>query len=92
MFEYALSSRIFFETIGKKIGSDREKEVRDFITFLCEENILAVVETIEEHIPDVPELITDPVIYEQFDDVRDLINLDPIHDVTDLGWPNKKSD
>jgi len=92
MFEYALSSRIFFETIGIKIGPGREKELRDFITFLCEEKILTVVETMEEYIPDVPELISDPVIYEKFDDVSDLIKLDPIHDVTELGWPNKKSD
>ncbi len=90
MFENALTLEIFFETIGKKFGPDRKKEFRDFITFLCDENILAVAETGEEYIPDVPEMISDPVIYEKFDDVSDLVKLDPIHDVTDLGWPNKK--
>ena len=92
MFKNALSLEIFFETLGKKFGPGREKELKEFISFLSEENILAVAETGEEFIPDFPELISDPVLYEKFDDVSDLVKLDPIHDVTDLGWPNKKSE
>lgn len=28
--------------------------------------------------------------FKKFDDMGDLIKLDPIHDVSDLGWPEKK--
>jgi hypothetical protein len=28
--------------------------------------------------------------YERFDDMADLIRLDPIHDVSDKGWPHKR--
>lgn len=33
---------------------------------------------------------TELPVLEKFDDVSDLIKLDPIHDVSDLGWPHKK--
>jgi hypothetical protein len=29
--------------------------------------------------------------YSRFDDMSDLIRLDPIHDVSDKGWPHRKS-
>jgi len=29
-----------------------------------------------------------PLTIERYDDMRDLLTLDPVHDVTDSGWPN----
>lgn len=29
-----------------------------------------------------------PLTIERYDDMRDLLTLDPVHDVTDGGWPN----
>jgi hypothetical protein len=68
-----------------------------FVEWLKLQGLIYPIE-ISEANPEVP--ITAPVsntiifnewTYSRFDDMSDLIRLDPIHDVSDKGWPHRKS-
>jgi hypothetical protein len=39
---------------------------------------------------ELPQFTNPEFNFKKFDDMGDLIKLDPIHDVSDLGWPEKK--
>lgn len=65
--------------------------VNDFVNQLLTEGILIPTDALAGAVPDLTQLHEQgPAILEKFDDVSDLIKLDPIHDVSDLGWPHKK--
>lgn len=68
----------------------RLEQVRAFTDQLLAAGILVADEAEAAPRANVPTLIVEEApVLETFDDVSDLIKLDPIHDVSDLGWPHK---
>jgi hypothetical protein len=68
--------------------------VRSFVDKLLAERIVAPLDNPPEQCEWMPATNADfsePVL-ERYDDLRDLLLLDPIHDVADSGWPMRKSD
>jgi hypothetical protein len=45
----------------------------------------------EQNITSESPIVFNDWTYSRFDDMSDLIRLDPIHDVSDKGWPHQKS-
>lgn len=63
--------------------------IKDFIELLIQEKILVDNSAINaDNSIDFDQISSLP-LYKKFEDIGDLIKLDPIHDVSDLGWPNK---
>lgn len=65
----------------------------DFISTLDSHNFLIETSIIEEFIPNemVERMPFDKPIIETYDDMKELLMLDPIHDVDSVqGWPLKK--
>ncbi|GAB4040461.1 hypothetical protein [Spirosoma gilvum] len=76
--------------LAESNNSERLQEVEGYIEQLFTEQILIQTEVLPAEHPDLTSLIVQEApILEKFDDVSDLIKLDPIHDVSDLGWPHK---
>jgi hypothetical protein len=70
-------------------GTERRQAAGAFIAQLVEEGILVETDGAEPATPSGADLGGGAFVLEKFDDVSDLIKLDPIHDVSDLGWPHK---
>lgn len=71
-----------------------ETEVRNFIDKLLAEGLIVPVERGNEGEEPLLEGLPDfraPVL-ERFDDLKELLLLDPVHDVDDAGWPVKAED
>lgn len=93
-------SPVSTEQITQLIQQTFPNEVSDastFVEWLKLQDLIHAVETSETN-PDgensVPE--SNPIVfnewtYSRFDDMSDLIRLDPIHDVSEKGWPHRKS-
>jgi hypothetical protein len=65
-----------------------------YLEWLINENIVLKTQS-QSDSPDPTsalkvDLSSDLWIYERFDDMSDLIRLDPIHDVSHKGWPHKR--
>jgi hypothetical protein len=72
-------------------------EASTFVEWLKQQGLIQAIEVTQDN-KDLghPEKISNTVIfnewtYSRFDDMADLIRLDPIHDVSDKGWPHRKS-
>jgi hypothetical protein len=76
--------------------SVEEGEAINFIDWLKQEGLIQPIESSKEFVREnLTETESTDVIfgewtYTRFDDMSDLIRLDPIHDVSDKGWPNQK--
>jgi hypothetical protein len=75
---------------------DAQRDVDAFVSDLMERSILvettdAPAAPITREALDalVPQVEYTPPAIELFDDLADLILLDPVHDVTDAGWPQR---
>jgi hypothetical protein len=70
-----------------------ETEVRNFIDKLLAEGLIVPAEKGDEGEPSL-ESLSDfrPPVLERFDDLKELLLLDPVHDVDDAGWPVKAED
>lgn len=68
---------------------DIKDSVQNFIQTLIQETIIVENSNIEIHSSIDLNTIHSSPIYKKFEDMGDLIKLDPIHEVSDLGWPNK---
>jgi len=72
-------------------------EATTFWNWVKHQSLIVQVETPElgtssnEATSDQNPVIHNDWTYSRFDDMADLIRLDPIHDVSDKGWPHKKS-
>lgn len=68
-----------------------QNSVEEFISQLLAESLVVAVPESEAASADfvsVPEkLAFTPPSFERFDDMKDMLILDPIHDVSDAGWP-----
>lgn len=80
-----------------RAGAERlaiDRDVRAFVDHLLEEGIVAPDNSVprsEDWSPPISGEFTVPRL-ERFDDLRDLLLLDPIHDVGENGWPLRGGD
>jgi hypothetical protein len=77
-----------FEMLGAQSIVDTKQSITRFIEQLLAEKIIAP----SDHSPGrqswSPQSIPfSPPALDRFDDLRDLLFLDPVHDVSDAGWP-----
>lgn len=69
-----------------------EREVRDTIASFCsflEEEMLMIAFASDQ---DLPMCESDPYekpVIEKFSDMQEMLLLDPIHEVSEMGWPNE---
>lgn len=86
-----LSADDLHRAVEAQSGTERAAEARAFAEQLVAEGILTVDETAGVSQAGAAGLALDEApVLQKFDDVSDLIKLDPIHDVSDLGWPHTK--
>lgn len=71
---------------------DISATLSDFVNQLIDENLLACVTT-ENHYSDTPALLWPTEFHipqlEKYEEMKDLLMLDPIHEVDEQGWPSK---
>ena len=88
-FTSGASQELLVQKVKEELGVERSEEVEIFLAKLTEEGILQDTDIDGIGAPLVLDM-SDPLVFEKFDDISDLVKLDPIHDVSDLGWPHKK--
>lgn len=67
------------------------ESINQFIAFLLQENLITTSNiTVKEPIT-VDQQFVRPE-YKKYDDMKDLLLLDPIHEVDQTGWPHKKAE
>jgi hypothetical protein len=72
-------------------------EASSFVDWLKLQGLIHAVETAEQVEKDQNPsnesnvIVFNQWVYSRFDDMSDLIRLDPIHDVSEKGWPFRKS-
>jgi hypothetical protein len=77
-------------------GTARAEDLTDFFDALVEAGLICSTEEENSHTFALPEDYersrwTSPVLSE-FEDLQDLILVDPIHDTSNLGWPHVRDD
>jgi hypothetical protein len=84
------------DSLIHKIFPNEVSEATTFWEWMKQQNLIIPVESsgmgtssIDVSLDPNP-VIHDDWTYSRFDDMADLIRLDPIHDVSDKGWPHKK--
>ena len=76
---------------------DAEREVESFVAELVQEEMLVVRDGAMDGPVNPPEADVNgsrpreyqPLRFEKYTDLADLILLDPVHDVSDAGWPHE---
>lgn len=67
--------------------------IEDFIASLAKAELIAQTEGMEPEVPTEwsgpQEAFVAPSV-EEYDDMQEMLLADPIHDVTESGWPNRK--
>jgi hypothetical protein len=82
------ATRVSIEQAYQNASADQLQEINSYLNFLIAENLAAEVETGQRD-PEKPVLFTKPQ-YAKFEDMANLIMIDPIHEADDTkGWPNK---
>ncbi len=71
-------------------------EATTFVDWLKEQGLIYAVETSEDekegqNLANNNTIVFNQWVYSRFDDMSDLIRLDPIHDVSEKGWPFRKT-
>ncbi|WP_080056484.1 PqqD family protein [Spirosoma aerolatum] len=91
LFQEGYATEDVSDYLAKSANGEWLREVEVYIEQLLTEGILVRAEGLSSSQPDLTSLsVQEKPVLEKFDDVSDLIKLDPIHDVSDLGWPHKK--
>lgn len=75
-------------------AGDLPAQVEAFVGALMDKGLIAEVETRDRSgaLPEVaPGTWQEPAV-ESFDDLQELLLLDPVHDVTEAGWPHRPDD
>jgi hypothetical protein len=76
---------------------DEVSDASTFVEWLKLQGLIHAVEPSEASLdgtnlaPESNPIIFNEWTYTRFDDMSDLIRLDPIHDVSEKGWPHRKS-
>ena len=85
------------DALPQLLGTERpviDLEVRKFVDVLLNEGVIVPSDPVadpQEWLPAFPGEFVQPRI-ERFDDLRDLLLMDPIHDVGEDGWPLRAGD
>ena len=94
LIEAGYATEEITSTIAKAFGGDREKiagEVSGFLTALLTEQLIIASESAQERaelaITNGLGAFTTPG-FEKYADMQDMLLLDPIHEVTEAGWPH----
>ena len=75
-------------------GIDVRREVENFVQTLLAESLLVPRQTAQKTkawIPEFSPAFARPVL-DRFDDLQELLFLDPVHDVSEEGWPSRAQD
>jgi hypothetical protein len=86
-----LRAGVSVEEIATRLGANNvATEVDAFVTRLGDEAIIAPVDSPIHRVAwsPAPGFKFSSPLLERFDDLRDLLLLDPVHDVDDIGWPH----
>lgn len=98
------SSGIFWNMISGGYSIDELKktinnpelntEIDDFVEFLISESLIVEDLEIESHSKvEIPEEIKfDKLKIDTYTDMEQILLLDPIHEVENIGWPSKKNE
>lgn len=62
--------------------------IASFCQYLEEEGLMIALPAGEDEVPLSPMAFEKPVI-EKFSDMQEMLLLDPIHEVSEMGWPNE---
>jgi Coenzyme PQQ synthesis protein D (PqqD) len=83
-----------FASHYSSVANDVASQVSDFIAHLTAEGIILPIEGETKRqqweLAAAPHF--EPPLLERFDDLRNLLLLDPVHDVDDKGWPVQADD
>jgi hypothetical protein len=72
-------------------GAEFPEEQEAFLDYLIHEGLITLSESIRDESFVSTDLSGKPE-YTKYDDMKDLLLLDPIHEVDVTGWPKKKED
>ena len=73
------------------ITPEQEKEINDFLTFVVEENLAEEADPTANSAQE--KIAFKAVTFSKFEDMSDLIMLDPIHESDEKkGWPHEKGE
>jgi hypothetical protein len=67
------------------------ESINQFIAFLLQENLITTSSVSVKEPITVDQQFVRPE-YKKYDDMKDLLLLDPIHEVDQTGWPHKKAE
>ena len=95
LIEQRLSVEDIIDVVTDRYAGDRtnwEETVRAFITQLEQDQLIVSTENGATSPPELPALspeqtAADPPELHKFEDMQELLLLDPIHDVDSAGWP-----
>jgi hypothetical protein len=93
---FAPVTMLQIEKLVQETFPNEVNEAFDFLDWLKQEGLVQPIDVFEENVREsLPKSESNNLIfgewtYSRFDNMSDLIRLDPIHDVSDKGWPNKK--
>lgn len=93
---FAPVTMLQIDKLVKETFPNEVNEAFIFLDWLKQEGLVKPTEISEENVDQrLPKSeLNEPIFgdwtYSRFDDMSDLIRLDPIHDVSDKGWPNQK--
>lgn len=84
--------RVLADHYGSPQGLD--DDVRSFVRSLQDEGLVVLADG-KTHAPmperlDSPSQVWEKPALKAYEDLQDLLTIDPIHDVDDRGWPNAK--
>lgn len=71
------------------ITDSQKVELQDFLTELQQCNLLDTAPTMRLQESKVQQAF-ESILFEKYDDMKELILLDPIHEVDARGWPHQK--
>ena len=75
---------------SEKYQKDCKEQIEAFVRHLIEEDLLTEGESQAGFDFQWPEQWSDPCL-EKYEEMKNLLALDPIHEVDELGWPSKSS-
>lgn len=81
------------DIIKSQISTDLSEEeihekIQTFCDYLLEESLMKEVEG-ELPAESCEETVYEKPVIEKFSDMQEMLLLDPIHEVSDMGWPNE---
>jgi hypothetical protein len=87
-----VDENVFQEQICKKLNEVEQNLFKEFLNELHQEGILVQTEKSDILLFDDSSILfngNSTFVINKFDDISSLVKLDPIHEVSKRGWPNK---